>query len=175
MHSDFPNTLYLCKYSIVSSDLHTEPPISGYQWILQYIICYGDSTVCCHKNNIEKRHFEDKCWNSSVSLFKERKERKGKKETKKTHYVLYQANSETKIKYITVSTSLYKQMKLTNDIQLLKELQPHFQAKNMQKKSLKHSNTEFNPMQSYKTQNSIIHTYLKFTVTSLHMACVFTK
>jgi hypothetical protein len=43
------------------------------------------------------------------------------------------------------------------------------------KKNLKHSKTESDPMQLYKTQNSVIHTYLKFTVTSLDMACMVYK
>jgi len=54
----------------------------------------------------------------SVRNFKERK--KGKKETTKTHHVLYQANSQFKIKHIMVSTSLYKYMRLINDNQFLK-------------------------------------------------------
>jgi hypothetical protein len=107
--------------------------------------------------------------------FQTKKERKiGKKGTTKTHHVLYQANSQSKIKYIMVTTSLYKQMRLMTDIQLLKSYNHILKQKNMRKKALSIP-TELNPMQLYKTQNSMIHTYLKFIVTSLDRAYVFTK
>ena len=57
-----------------------------------------------------------------------------------------------------------------NDIQLLNSYNHIFKQRTCKKKkSLKHSNTEFNPMHLYKTENSMIHTYLTFTVTSLRV------